>query len=49
MYYWLVRWRARKLACRGDQHVTQTRLLLDARGVEMQPCDQSLIQERLQQ
>jgi len=47
--YCLVRWRARKLACRGDQRVAQTRLLLNTRGVEIHPRDQSLIQERLQQ
>ena len=46
--YFLIRWRSRKLARRGDERVRQTRLLLDTRGVEIEPRDQSLIEERLQ-
>ena len=44
----LIRWRVRKLAFRGDERVRQTRLLLDTRGVEIAPRDQSLIEEQLQ-
>ena len=48
MYFLIIRWRARKLERRGDERVRQTRWLLDARGVEIEPRDQSLIEERLQ-
>jgi hypothetical protein len=47
--YFLICWRARRLTRRGDERVRQTRSLLDTRGVEIRPRDQSLIEERLQQ
>jgi hypothetical protein len=49
MYLFLIRWRAKKLAKRADHQVSQTRLLLDTRGVEMEPGDRNRIQERLLQ
>jgi hypothetical protein len=44
----LIRWRARKLACRGDWLVSQTRHLLDTRGVEITPHDQTYIEGLLE-
>ena len=53
MYLLLIRrWRAKrfaKLARHGDQHILQIRLLLDARGAEMDPDDRSRIEEHLLQ
>ena len=52
MYLLLIRWRARKLANQwnhADRQVSQTRLLLDARGAEMDPDDRIIIQDRLVQ
>lgn len=48
MYLFFIRLRAKKLAKRADHHISQTRLLLDARGAEMERGDRQLIQERLQ-
>jgi hypothetical protein len=47
--YFLIRWRAQKLASRGDQRVSQIRLLLDTRGVEMDTRDHTVIEGRLEQ
>lgn len=47
MYLLLIRWRARKLANHADRQVYQTRLLLEARGAEMEPDDRNIIQDRL--
>jgi len=44
-----IHWRPRKLAQRGDQQLFRTRFLLDARGVEIDPRDQTVIEERLTQ
>jgi len=43
----LIRWRPRKLAQRADQQLRQTRSLLDARGVEIDPRHQTVIKDRL--
>ncbi len=49
VYFFLIRWRAKKLAKRADHQVSQTRQLLDTRGAEMEPGDRNVIQERLLQ
>ena len=43
----LIRWRVKKLAKHADMRISQTRLLLDARGAEMEPIDRGIIEERL--
>ena len=48
MYLFFIRLWAKKLAKRADHHISQTRLLLDARGAEMERGDRQIIQERLQ-
>jgi hypothetical protein len=45
----LIRWRPRKLAKRGDQQLSRTLFLLDARGVQVDPRDQTIIEQRLTQ
>jgi len=43
----LIRWKAQKLAQRGDQHLSRTRFLLNSRGVQIDRRDQTVIEERL--
>jgi len=43
----LIRWRPRKLAQRGDQQLLRTHFLLDARGVQIDPRRRAIIEQRL--
>jgi len=43
----LIRWRPRKLAQRGDQQLSRAHFLLHVRGNEIDPRDRTTIEDRL--
>lgn len=47
MYLFLIRLRAKKLAKHGKEQILRIRVLLDARGAEMDPQDRTIIEDRL--
>ena len=49
MFLCIIRLRAKKLAKHANQQLSRTRVLLNARGAEMDPTDRTLIEERLKQ
>jgi hypothetical protein len=48
MYLFLIRRRAKKLAKRANNQTSKTRLLLDARGAQINARDRTVINERLE-
>ena len=45
----LIRWRPRKLTQCGDDQLSRTRFLLDARGFQIDPSGRTLLEQRLAQ
>ena len=47
MYLFFIRLRVKKLAKHGREQISRARVLLDARGAEMDPQDRIIIEDRL--